>query len=327
MSTTVFVSGATGFIAQHIVVDLLAKGYKVVGSVRSAAKGDDLKANLKSDNFSYEIVKDIAAPNAFDEALKNHPEVSVFLHTASPFHFNATDFEKEILDPAINGTKNALSSIKAHGPNVKNVVVTSSYASVMGSPDKPQTEASFNPITYEQSTANGFAAYIGSKKLAEVAAWDFYKQEKPNFVLNTVNPSYVFGPQAFTSGIKDSLNTSSEIINGLLKLTPDQEIPPTAAYFIDVRDVSKAHIHAFESDTKDFRYILTSSKFSNQDIVAVINKNFPELNLPKGKIGGDPAVDSLDEVDFSATLSKLGKYYTLEESVVDSVKQILEARK
>ena len=42
-STTVFVSGANGFIAQHVVKQLLNKGYSVVGTVRSAAKGDSLK--------------------------------------------------------------------------------------------------------------------------------------------------------------------------------------------------------------------------------------------------------------------------------------------
>ena len=56
---------------------------------------ENLKAaKLQSENFTYEIVKDIAVKGAFDDALKKHPEVTVFLHTASPFHFNVTDIEK-----------------------------------------------------------------------------------------------------------------------------------------------------------------------------------------------------------------------------------------
>ena len=107
-STSVFVSGASGYIAQELVKQLIQKNYKVVGTVRSNEKGDSLKENLKaaglqSENFSYEIVKDIAVEGAFDEALKAHPEVTIFLHTASPFHFNVTDVEKELLLPAING--------------------------------------------------------------------------------------------------------------------------------------------------------------------------------------------------------------------------------
>lgn len=44
--TTVFVSGATGFIALHIVNDLLKAGYTVIGSGRSQEKNDGLLKNL-----------------------------------------------------------------------------------------------------------------------------------------------------------------------------------------------------------------------------------------------------------------------------------------
>ena len=74
-STTVFVSGASGFIAQTLVKQLIEKGYKVVGTVRSNEKGDFLKENLKaaklaSENLTWEIVKDNSIKEAFDKALK-----------------------------------------------------------------------------------------------------------------------------------------------------------------------------------------------------------------------------------------------------------------
>ena len=56
--TSVFVSGATGYIAQHIVKTLLEKNYKVVGSVRSTEKGEKLKKLLQSANFNYEVVNE-----------------------------------------------------------------------------------------------------------------------------------------------------------------------------------------------------------------------------------------------------------------------------
>lgn len=97
--STVFVSGATGFIAQHVIKQLIAKNYKVVGSVRSKEKGESLTEKFGS-SFQYEVVADVAAEGAFDQALENHPEVTVFLHTASPFRFDVTDIQKELLDPA-----------------------------------------------------------------------------------------------------------------------------------------------------------------------------------------------------------------------------------
>lgn len=335
--TTVFVSGATGFIAQHIVQLLISKGYNVVGTVRSTEKGEHLKKLLASDNFSYEIVKDVEPAGAFDEALKNHPEVTVFLHTASPFHFKVTDVEKELLYPAINGTKNALNAIKAHGPQIKHVVVTSSYAAIMDlakvrDAKQVDTEETWNPITWEQAKENPLAGYVASKTFAEKAAWDFVKTEKPNFTINYVNPVYVFGPQAFDSEVKSELNTSSEIINSLLSLNKDSEdkLPEHAGSFIDVRDVAKAHLVAFEKELSNQRLILSEAKFTTQDLLDVLNDNFDSLKgkLPVGKPGsGKLILENTASIDNSKTREILGfPLIDLKNSVVDTVTQILEAR-
>lgn len=328
MSKAVYVSGASGFIAQHIVKDLIAKGYTVVGSVRSSEKGDQLAKNLKSDNFSYEIVKDIAEPNAFDESLKKHPEVEYFMHTASPFHFNTTDIEKDLLIPAIEGTKNALKSIKAYGSNVKRVIVTSSVAALYDFTTIPEhvDEKSWTDMPWDKALSNPVSGYIGSKTYAEKAAWEFMEQEKPNFTLNTVNPVYVFGPQAFTSGAnRDVLNTSSELISGYAKLTKDDAIPETSGNFVDVRDVSKLHIYAIEHDVKDFRYFATSAGFDSQDVVDLLNAKVPQLKgkLPVGKPGTGKGEFYSSFIDNTKTKELYGEFISFEKSILDSVNQLL----
>ncbi|KAJ8143556.1 hypothetical protein OY671_003314 [Metschnikowia pulcherrima] len=309
MSTSVFVSGATGFIAQHIVQLLLSEGYSVVGTVRSAEKGDHLTKLFNSDKFSYEIVPDVEPVGAFDEALKKHPEVTVFLHTASPFHFKATNVEEELLKPAVNGTKNALSAIKKYGPQITKVVVTSSYAAI--------------------ATAE-LSGYRGSKKFAEKAAWDFVAAEKPNFTINYVNPSFVFGPQAFDSEVKDELNTSSEFINSFLKMTGNEPVPAFKGGFVDVRDVAKAHLVAFEKDSSNQRLLLNSGRVTGQDIADVLNDNFPSLKgkIPVGKPGsGEEIGAGMCKIDNSKTRDILGfPLIDLKTSVVDSVEQIFKAR-
>ncbi|KAM9914415.1 hypothetical protein OXX59_008152 [Metschnikowia pulcherrima] len=332
--TSVFVSGATGFIAQHIIKLLIDKGYNVVGTVRSTEKGENLK-KLFGDAFTYEIVKDVEPEGAFDEALKKHPEVTVFLHTASPFHFKATDVEKELLLPAVNGTKNALKAIKEHGPQIKKVVVTSSFAAITdlsktNDPSHVEAEESWNPVTWEEAKKAPLEGYFGSKTFAEKAAWDFVKEEKPNFSINYVNPVYVFGPQTFTSEIKDELNTSSEIINGLLKLGKDGDVPSAAGYFVDVRDVAKAHLVAFEKDLKNERLLLSSEKFTGQDLLDVLNSSFESLKnkLPIGNPGaGKEQAKKTASADNSKTREILGfPLIDLKTSVVDTVAQILKAR-
>lgn len=335
MAKTVFVSGATGFIAQHIDKLLLEKGYKVVGSVRSESKGEHLAKLLNSPNFSYEIVPDVETAGAFDEALKKHPEVSVFLHTASPFHFKATDIEEELLKPAVNGTKNALAAIKKYGSQITNVVVTSSYAAISTAgketdPSHINNEESWNEITWEDSKKDSFSGYRGSKKFAEKAAWDFVAAEKPSFTINYVNPSFVFGPQAFDSEVKDSLNTSSEILNNLLKLSPDSPVPPVKGGFVDVRDVAKAHLVAFEKPISNQRLLLNSDRFSGQDLLDVLNADFPELKgkIPVGEKGAGKAVnDALCKIVNDKTREILGfQLLDLKTTVGDSIKQIINAK-
>ena len=95
-----------------------------------------------------------------------------------------------------------------------------------------------------------------------------------------INPVYVFGPQAFEIKNKSQLNTSSEIINGLLNSKPDSKFDNLTGYFIDVRDVAKAHIVAFEKDSiQGQRLILAESPFSTQSILDLIRKDFPQLIL------------------------------------------------
>ncbi|GEQ69578.1 hypothetical protein JCM33374_g3250 [Metschnikowia sp. JCM 33374] len=332
MSTSVFVSGATGFIAQHIIKILLAKGYSVVGSVRSAAKGDHIKQLFSSDAFTYEIVPDLEAPGAFDQALNNHPEVTVFLHTASPLKFNVTDIEAELLIPAVEGTKNVFNAIKVHGPQIQNVVVTSSIVAMfdvsrLKDPSFVVTETSWNPTTWDESKADGFLGYSGSKKFAEKAAWDFLEQEKPNYTVNFVNPGYVYGPQAFDSEVKDELNLSSEIVNSLLKLNRDSEVPEFYGPFIDVRDVAKAHLTAFENNLSRERLLLTSEYFTSQSIIDILTQNFDQLKdkLPVAK--SDDAYYSGAVYDNKKTRELLGyPLLDLKTSIVDSVAQILKAK-
>ncbi|KAI5959234.1 GRE2 [Candida theae] len=337
MTAKVIVSGGTGFIAQHILQELLNHNYRVVTTVRSQAKGDHLLKLFNSPSaLSYEVVEDVGKPGAFDQVLQNNQDATVFLHTASPFHFKATDVAKELLEPAVEGTKNALKAIQEYGKSIKNVVITSSFAAVATAAKTTDTKVVFtekdwNEITWDEAVKNPINGYRASKTFAERAAWDFVKQNDSKFHLSTVNPGFTFGPQLFTSEVKDELNTSSEVINSILKLKPGDSIPPFKGGWVDVRDVAKAHIVAFENPkAQNERLLLIAGGFTEQSIVDLINAKFPQLDLPKGEPGtaDDVLKTKLATVDNSKTKEILGfKFIDLGESVIDSVQQILDAKK
>ncbi|KAK6453596.1 protein induced by osmotic stress [Scheffersomyces xylosifermentans] len=330
MPISVFVSGATGYIAQQTISLLLSKGYNVVGSVRSVAKGENLK-ELYGSKFQYEVVPVLEKQGAFDEALQKHPEVTVFLHTASPVTFTVEDNERDIMIPAINGTKFALESIAKVSPQISRVVYTSSLAAMatfdeVRDPNYDGGEDSYSPISYEQGKLDTVSAYVASKTLAEQAGWDFVKTHKPKFTLSVVHPAYVFGPQAKDEEASGTLNYTSEIVSSVFRLSKDDMVPHEAGHFADVRDVAKAHVLAFEKDeAKNKRILVNTENFSSQLILNIIRKHFPELKerLPVGNpemLG----LSHLAHLKERKSRELLGfEHISLEESVVDSIKQLI----
>ena len=78
MAKTVLVTGASGFIAAHVVNAFLERGYNVRGTVRSERTATKVKKSHPKyrDQLSIAIVPDITAPHAFDEAVKGVEGVS-----------------------------------------------------------------------------------------------------------------------------------------------------------------------------------------------------------------------------------------------------------
>lgn len=325
----VILTGASGFIAQHIVNELFTCGYEVVGTVRSEAKGDHLKL-LFGDKFDYEIVKDIVTDGAFDEVLKKHTDAQYFIHSASPFHYDTTDPEKDLIIPAIKGTENALKSIKQYGGQIKKVVVTSSDAAVYTSTDEQDgskyfDETSWNEITYEDACKDAVEAYYGAKSFAEKRAWKFMEEDKPNFKLTCVLPVYVFGPQFDPKAAKsDKLNTSNQVILDIVKVKDYDALEKYKGGYVDVRDVAKTHVLSLTNDdTTGERLFLFAGKFSTQMILDCINDNFPQLELPKGTVGSGPAdISTLCKSNNDKTRKIIGfEFNSFENTIVDTVKQ------
>lgn len=172
--------------------------------------------------------------------------------------------------------------------------------------------------------------YRLSKKYAEKAAWDFVAREKPNFDVATVCPPAVFGPVVHHLATLDSINTSNERVVALLQGKWREEIAPTGPvqFWVDVRDVARAHILAMEKPAAGGKRLFTTAGyFSNREIIDVVRANFPELEdrlPPRDLKGGDAApADQICKYDNSDTVKTLGIEWTgLKTSMIDLVKSI-----
>lgn len=333
----VLLTGASGFIAAHVLDLLLQYGYSVRGTVRSQEKADKLAQEHSrfKNQLDFVVVPDIASPGAFDEAVVSDTPFDAVLHTASPFHFQVTDPESQLLQPAIQGTKGILESVFQHAPSVKRIVITSSFASIIhperGSwPDKVYSEDDWNPITYEEGLRDPPSGYRASKKLAEQAAWDFVANNATNFDIVTINPPLVVGPIKPYLQSLESINTSNERVLSIVTGKSKDGLPPTGTYlWVDVRDVAEAHVNALlKPSAGGKRFFVVAGRFSNFQIASIIKKRYPQLRdrLPSVDEPNDGFPEGgVYDADNSRSKDILGlNYKTLEQSVTDLVDVLLK---
>jgi nucleoside-diphosphate-sugar epimerase len=288
----------------------------------------DSHQGVANGKLSYVIVGDIANESAFDEAVVSDPPFDAVVHTASPFHFNVTDPKKDLLDPAILGTTGILKAIKARASNVKRVVITSSFASIINlkSPPESYSEENWNPVTMEEALEDPLTAYRASKTFAEKAAWDFVKKENPNFELATVCPPLVLGPVVHYLNSLDAINTSNARIRDIMQGKMKNTLAPTGTFiWVDVRDVAMAHVKAMElPEAAGKRFFVTAGYMTNKDIVDCMRRAFPELSseLPPKDVESDLPKDAF-RYDNSRSVGILGlKYRSLKDCVTDTVKSL-----
>lgn len=234
--STVLVTGGSGFIGSHSILQLLAAGYQVRTTVRSLRRESDVRALLKAggadpgDRLKF-FVADLEKDAGWADAVSGCEYV---LHVASPFPTTVPKDENELIVPAREGSLRVLRA--ARNARVKRVVMTSSFAAI-GYGRKPQA-APFNETNWTDPNGEGVTPYVKSKTLAERAAWDFIAKEGNGLELAVVNPVGVFGPV-----LGPDYATSILIVQKMM----DGAVPGCPrVYFgaVDVRDVIDLHLRA-----------------------------------------------------------------------------------
>jgi len=257
----VLVTGATGFVASRIVELLLGEGRRVRGTVRSLAKARDL-APLRSlpNAGNLELVEaDLLSEGSFDAAAAG---CACVLHTASPYALNVADPQRDLVDPAVNGTRNVLASCER--ARVARVVLTSSMAAVT---DEPESDRVLTERDWNTKSSLARNPYYYSKTLAERAAWTFVEQRRPPFDLVAINPFLVAGPS-----LVPGLNPSNQVFVDLLKGAYPGIVGLTWG-FVDVRDVAIAHVKAMETPSASGRYICAGETASLRAVVGILRKH------------------------------------------------------
>ena len=270
MTTTVLVTGGSGFIGSHATLQLLAAGHRVRTTIRNLNREGDVRAMLKvggatpDDRLSF-FAADLENDAGWPQAVAGCEYV---LHVASPFPANVPQHEDELIVPAREGALRVLKAARDAG--VRRVVLTSSFAAI-GYGHKPQ-KAPFNETNWTEITGNDVTAYVKSKTLAERAAWDFIAKEGGALELSVVNPVAVFGPV-----LGPDFSTSILLLKRLL--TGDVPGCPQLTFgIVDVRDVADLHIRAMTHPAaKGERFLAATGDFMLiRDIARVLKERMGE---------------------------------------------------
>jgi dihydroflavonol-4-reductase len=256
---TVLVTGASGFVGSHVVLQLLRAGYDVRGTVRSLDREPRVRAMLKdAGEESNHRLALFAAGLEDDEGWREAVAgCDYVIHVASPIPVAAPKSEAELIGPARDGALRVLRA--ARHARVKRVVMTSSCGAIYyGHP--PRT-APFDETSWT-NVAGDMSAYVRSKALAERAAWDFMAAESGALELSTVNPTGIFGPV-----LGPDVSSSIELVTRLLKGMPG--CPRLYFGVVDVRDVADLHLRAMTSPAaRGERFIASSGDIMSMLAIA-----------------------------------------------------------
>jgi dihydroflavonol-4-reductase len=255
----VLVTGASGFVGSHVVMELLSRGFKVRVMMRDLSLQKMFKENknlqfVKGDLFDVDSLK---------RAVDGCEDV---IHCAAALNVGAKNKQKEVVDPSVIGVENLCSVMTA----VKRIIHTSSVAAIRSTEYK-NGQIFTNDDWCDDATIKtnpyGLAKAEGERKMR---AWANGRDVR----LVTIHPSVVFGPILHPRHCEGSMSYLKHFVSGppfILDLNIN---------FVDVRDVAIAHVNALEMGDNGGRHIIHSSSLSMKEIGMVLKGKSPK-RLPR----------------------------------------------
>lgn len=330
----VLITGASGFIGSHIVNQLFTAGYSILGTVRTAAKGDWIKRRYPG--FQYEIVEDLTTPHAFEDVFEKYGDINYVIHTASPSGLVGSDSVSGLTAPTIEGAKQILLAAHNYGPSIKKFVYTSTLAAAypmlegVAKPDFTLTPDLWNPITMRDGLESQEAGSYVDETFAEKAVWEFSKDEDVQFAVTSVLVPLAYGPPIHEATY-ENIGGTAGLLKKLLELPKDTtEAPPVFVGYADVRDIARSHIQALFNRATDGKRLLPIAGLADSQRVLDILHDLRAEETEDVTVGtpGFFKRESYFKYDNSETqeLLKLD-YIPFAKSVLDEFDALMELKK
>ena len=324
MTDRVLVTGATGFIAQHCILQLLAAGYQVRGTARNVERGAAVAAILnphlppaararQADDFEV-VMAELLSDEGWDDAMK---ECRFVLHVASPLPWTIPRDENELITPAREGALRVLRFAKQAG--VERVVLTSSISAVAYGQDRDHV---FDESDWSNVEDSRLSAYDKSKTVAERAAWAYMDSAASDSTMDLVviNPGLVLGPL-----LSNEWSLSAELIIKMMNRAVPA-IPDLRMVMVDVRDVAAAHLKAMtNTQASGQRFLCCTESHPIRDVAVILSEHLrgqgfriPTARLPSFLM----PIFALWDKQVRMVLSEIGQPLEVDNSKMRHVLQI-----
>lgn len=335
---TILLTGGTGYLGAWTAKYLLEKGYTLRLAVRNKTrteKYDFLQKIADQSKGTLEVWEaNLLEQNSYHQAAEG---ADAIIHMASPFTLRFDDAEKDLIQPALEGTRNVLAAANASS-TVQKVILTSSVAAIHGDNiDQKEKEIQvLNEDYFNESSSVNHQPYSYSKVLAEKEAWKIAEGQN-KWKLVVINPSFVMGPSLSKHSGSESLAFMQDMLSGKYHMGA----PDLMFGFVDVRDVAQAHLLALEKSDAKGRHLLAERTASVLDLVELLKEKYgnqyklPLMKAPKWLLLLIAPLFGLKRkfvqrnvghkinLDTSKSREKLGlNYRPLEETLSDMVEQM-----
>jgi nucleoside-diphosphate-sugar epimerase len=255
--TTVLVTGATGFLGEHLCRELAARGHTVRGLARS--RSDVL------DDAGVELIRgDVLAGDELARAVAGADAVC---HLAGMVSRDPDDGQR-MMRLHVDGTRRVIEAMA--GARVPRLVLASTSGTVAVSKDPQVFDETFD---YATDVACGWP-YYASKIYQEKLAFRLGAELGVEVV--AVNPSLLLGPG------DRRLSSTGDVRRFLRKQIPT--VPRGGINFVDARDAAAATATALERGAPGQRYLLGGPNWTVAEFFGRLGRvarvRGPRLKLP-----------------------------------------------
>jgi dihydroflavonol-4-reductase len=301
----VCITGASGYLASHIIIKLLNNNYYVKALTRNKQNFllnyynylipyTNYIYNLEIIEYNYDLCSDEYLINILNEC-------NFLIHCASPVVLEEFKDENEnlnkIINPAIKYTETILSA--SLFTNIKKVIFISSTTAIYDGTKTSYSSEYFADLTKIKD------AYSISKIQSEKIAWKIYNENK-KWELIVLNPGRIIGPVIYNK-IPESYCSIIEALN-LSKKYNNEIIKNYYSSYCDVRDIANIILYTISSLTTK-RYIISFEIKELKDYCDIITKK--KINFITN--------DNIFEFENSF---KNYTYIPFTQSIIDSIKSL-----